>query len=462
MGSVSDGGLAGSGGRPKRQRQAAVGGRGVLRLVQLGKLTSLYMRKHTRTSQFLSRPWDVETRSVPDHLVDDHTFIPRLTWRALPLVPTTASDVVNMIGEGAGHAWFVDNSFIDDDRDRTVIEALIEPPNQVHLVAPVLAELAPWLDRRPSHPLTRAIRDKDPSIVMPSMPTEGNGSHVFNYYTGLLAMRRRITPLVRDSLQDSGRAHETQDQAAVLAHLQRQFGDRGRLLATKDAGPMHTDEIVVYMAVEHALRTGQPTMILANDADVEEQFFKLVWLMSGHYRAMHCARSYMADHGAHRLASPPASALNQPDRPIEPTGAILVDGGWGPKLEGAIPPSPFVPISCFNGRDRVTQITFGGERGMADLLNVKDKTRGMSSDLLGARNVHAPVPMHLLPGDGRHYVLLARDRTLESAKPLHLSLLDAHFAVLNSERPGHVRMVPAKPASRVLPPPESERFAHAD
>lgn len=38
-----------------------------------------------------------------------------------------------------------------------------------------------------------------------------------------------------------------------------------------------TDESLVYFAAEHALRTGQQTVVLTKDQDVMEQFYKLWW-----------------------------------------------------------------------------------------------------------------------------------------------------------------------------------------
>jgi len=172
----------------------------------------------------------------------------------------------------------------------------------------------------------------------------------------------------------------------------------------------------------------------------------LLWILNGHYRAMLCARSYASDPLAHRLLAPSHSALHHPDSPIEPSGAVVVDGNWGPHLDAVLPKSPrFVPISCVNGGRRISRMTFGGEREMAQVLHVKDRTRGRSTDLLGARNVHAGVPKQLLSRGADHgCVLVARDRLLQApGTNVRLAVLDVLQAILNQELPRKVTMVPS-------------------
>jgi hypothetical protein len=323
-----------------------------------------------------------------------------------------------------------------------VIEALLAAPSRLYLVPQVTTELAGWLLRRPSHPITNAIKQKAAAIVEPEIPT-GAGSIALAYYTSLLANRRRVARLVREGQE--GNPEEIPDDE-LLARTQRRFGARGRLLAGKSPGPLHTDEFLVYMAVEHTLRTGQPTMILTNDPDVEEQFLKLVWLLSSDYRAMHCARRYAADPLAHTIVTP--AGLDEPNLPFEPDGALLVFGDWGPRLENALPEDfSFVPVSCLRGDNaRMTHLTFGAEREMFALLEMKDRTGGKSTDLLGERNVHAPIPHQHVRDHAGSGVLVVRDKTLKVAAPMHFSLLDAHFALLNNETFGQVRLVGRKRA----------------
>jgi hypothetical protein len=62
-----------------------------------------------------------------------------------------------------------------------------------------------------------------------------------------------------------------------------------------------TDEMLVYTAVATGLRSGRPTYILTKDEDLQEQFYKLTWLLDTHYRSMLFA---------HRFAEEPVSVSN--------------------------------------------------------------------------------------------------------------------------------------------------------
>lgn len=245
--------------------------------------------------------------------------------------------------------------------------------------------------------------------------------------------------------KENGKAPEQQDQREVLDRVQRDFGIRARLLATKPSSPLLTDETLVYQAVEHALRTGTPTVVLTRDPDVEEQIFKLLWLLNSHHRAMLCADAYLRDFGGYRTLPVPGKHASTPSWPIEPAGSVLVDfDRWGPNLDGVLPRScRFLPISCWHVGDLASQITFGGEREMARLLDVKDRARGKSSDRLGARNLHAGAPDFMLPpNDDRSCVLIARDRAdLATRSGAPLARLDVMQAVASAELPRHVELV---------------------
>src|ERR1700760_4962596 len=352
----------------------------------------------TRTSSFLKhdRRGGLDERVVPEQKIVDPTFIARMSWRTTSRLAVSGKQLADTIRLAEGYAIFCDNSFFDDDRSNVVVKALLEEPGRLHLTPQVLTELTPWLERRPAHPLSRALSEGSDALVFPKEPAKGaSGRQVFDYFTELLSLRRKVLLLVRERMSvERGVSVEALDESEVLDRLQRDFGGRGRMLATKPAGPHRTDEILVYLAVAHALRTGTNTIILANDADVEEQFFKLIWLLNEHYRAMLCAEEYAKDFGAFKTIPVPPRAANHPESPIEPANSVLVDGTkWGPNLDGVLPPSmQFVPISCINGGRRITQMTFGGEREMADVLDVKDRTGGRSTDALGSRNLHAGVP----------------------------------------------------------------------
>src|ERR1700722_1749379 len=423
----------------------------------------LHRVRLTRTSSYLqSRRGGTDTRVIPRHLVEDPTFIPRLTWRTTPRIAASDVDIPGTIRQqaAAGYAVFCDSSFFDDRRDPAVVGALLDGEGSLYLTPEVRQELEPWLKPRPDHPLAVALARADPAIVNVTVPEAGSaGRHAFDYYTTLLKGRRRavLAVLLRMS-NENGLPPDQQAPTAVRARLQKDYGERGRLLATKRGGPLYTDEGLVYLAVAHALRTGTPTTILSNDADVEEQFFKLLWLLNTDYRSMLAAQHYYRDPGAYRLIAPTRKAIEHPASPVEAPGAVLIAGWQGRHLDSVLPASPrFVPVTCLNGRDTVTQMTFGGEQEMADVLAVKDLTKGLSTDLLGERNLHALVPPNFIPaGEDQPCVLVAKDRRIPvTDSEVAIPALDVHFALHNHERPRTVAMVPEGPPSSALLIPRS-------
>jgi hypothetical protein len=85
-------------------------------------------------------------------------------------------------------------------------------------------------------------------------------------------------------------------------------------------------------------------------------------------------------------------------------------------------------------------MTFMAEREMTELLDIKDKTRGLSTDLLGSRNLHvwlAPLP---LPKSLRDCAAVARDKRVSlGGSRAKIALLDIGHAVMSVER--HANLV---------------------
>jgi hypothetical protein len=114
--------------------------------------------------------------------------------------------------------------------------------------------------------------------------------------------------------------------------------------------PLGTDEILVCRAVEHAVRTGQQTVILTKDPDLEEQFFKLTWLLCSHYKAMLAAGQYARDFGSFRTIPVSERVRDDDWWPIQDGGAVLADGErWGDGRDGVLPAFyRFVGVGCWN------------------------------------------------------------------------------------------------------------------
>ena len=355
------------------------------------------MNRKSRIAHHLARrSTSTGTREVPagpwaDALARDSGFLLRLSWRSGPRVPTDWGEIAAGLSAERDLAVFCDTSAFDDTSPQALWDVLLDEPGRLALTERVTVELRPWLDKRPDHPVARALREHHPGVTERREPRQGEpGRRVFDYYVALLSVRRRATELARsDFRREHGRDPEAAEERLLAEDVQRRFGERGRLIATKPAG-FQTDETLVYLAIEHALSTGKQTLILTRDADVEEKFYKLIWLIDTHYRGMLLADDYVDRFGAHRTHPMPDALLNDPDGPFEPHDAVLVERDLD--LRGVLPPEPhFVAVSCLNAGVYASHLCFGAETEMARLLEIKDATGGLSTDRLGGRNLHASI-----------------------------------------------------------------------
>ncbi len=386
------------------------------------------MKRVGRTIRALRDPRrsDGVLDTLPLHLWEDRTFIPRLAWKGGDPVPLVVDDLVETIRGAGDAAFFLDNAFFDDRIDDSVWEALLAEPGRLVITPRVWDELKEWLGRRKQHPVSKAIAAKNPAVVTHTEPG-ASGKAAFDYYLALLWLRRRPLDRFREAFRsEHGREAAPHEDAALVAKVQQYFGARGYMLAKKPAAE-GTDEALVYLAVEHALTTGRQSVILSPDADVQEQFYKLLWLIDTHYRSMLLGDRYAELTIALRPRPFPTRIAEDPRFPFERDGAVLIDRDASVDLHELLPSEfHFVAISCWTvGPSSFSTLVFGAEQEMTRLLEVKNKTGGLSTDRLGDRNVHAwlaPLPLH--PRDALCGAV-ARDRR----KRIRDS--DASFAILD-------------------------------
>jgi hypothetical protein len=272
---------------------------------------------------------------------------------------------------------------------------------------------------------------------------------VFDYYMSLLVVRRQGIAVARRVFhREHGRDPNPDEEPRLADQIQQHLGQRERLIATKAAGN-YTDEALVYLAVEHALTTGKQTLVLTRDADVEEQFFKLLWLIDTHYRGMLLADRYVERFSSYRTYPVPDEMLQDPAGPFEPHDALIVERD--PDLRDVLPKRRhFVGISCINAGTYTSQLRFGAETEMARLLKIKDDTGGMNTDRLGGRNMHASI--HPIPtGRGHDCAAVAYDRrTSVGSDGAMVSRVDVAQVMTPCEQ--HAQLVPTKPSPLWMPP----------
>ena len=370
------------------------------------------------------------TLPIPREKFEDPTFIPRLSFRSSPRVPVSQPDLTSNLALHVDHALFVDTNMVNADHDWWNV--LLSEPGRVFLTPRVLQEMMPYFANHRDHPLLRAFKDGDPALVMHSEPGEQWSSRVaFDYYVHLLSYRRyQLIFRVLKFKERIGREPTDAELAEIRMKLQRHLGERGFMLNKKKISRYRTDEALVYLAVAHALRTGQSTKIFSADLDVEDQFYTLLRLITTHYYGMLLGRLYLRDFAWFRPKPVPAQLLADPKSMIEPHGATLIDlRGRG--IHDFLPkPFQFVPISCTTiGNEYVSEITYGAETAMAEVLRIKDTTEGLSTDCLGGRNVHPwliPPQLNKLLPRGVLVAYDKRDKVLNSrAQASRLDLMHA-------------------------------------
>jgi hypothetical protein len=353
---------------------------------------------------------------IPRAVAEHPTYMRRLNWKFGDRVPMDSVPVAESIARAPDEAvWFIDNNVISDDVDPGIIEALLAVPGRMVLTPLVMQESRDWLVRHPEHALAQAIKrgDAKPAEWRPAAPGEP-GHDVYEYYLALLAIRRNpIKAAEMRFVKEHGREPVEAERRVIHAEVQRELSPRGYLLAKKGPSALPTDEALVYLAVHHALTTGRPTQILTADGDVEEQFVKLLWLMNTHYRGMLIAKRYAGPHFASFRPRPfPEAFWSKAGDLFERDGAVLIERG-NPSLQQYLPDDAHcVPVSCWRIGTYFSKQTFMAEEEMSELLEVKDRTGGLSTDLLRGRNVHPWLGLLPLPHEDAMAAAVVRDQRL--------------------------------------------------
>lgn len=369
----------------------------------------------TRTARYVLSDKGLDgVLAAPEVDVREGTIlIPRLTYAITPKVEFDAQALCRTFEEEmADVVFFADTSLFDWQSPPCVWNFLLRRRRLV-LLPPVLTELDPWLERNPSHPAAAPVLARSAEINFPSLADAEEQKAAFGYYVNLLAMRKRLVRARAIAFETKhGRPPSAEELSALKRELHHQFGERGYILARKGVeGDAHvpiyyTDEVVVYSAFEHALKTGQDAMVLTNDEDLAEQFYKLQWMLDTHYRSMLLARAYKDDPAAFPLRGVPDGLLEA----FEGTDSVLIERS--PEQIADVLPHEFqfVMVSCWVLGDRLTQLLFGAETGMNELLGVKGRTRGLNTEILDGRNLHLWLAPYDVPAELRGCAAVARDR----------------------------------------------------
>jgi len=356
-------------------------------------------------SQSLSLP-------IPREKFEDPTFIPRLSFRSIPRVPTDVKGLMEYLPEHTDHALFIDTNltWLDDEW----WEMLLAEPGRVHVTARVVRELVPFLQRNQDHPLRSALKDKHPAIVLHADIEDEVWSKCFDYYVNLLAYRRFLldSSIRHFEVHHGGRKPSPNDLTELKMRVQGAFGERTLRLNLKPLSPYKTDEALAFQAVHHAVTTGQPTKIFSGDSDVEEQFYMMVRVLTAHYYELLLGRRYAADFTSFSPRAIPQEVMATYDGVYETYGATMIDLARRGIHDFVPRYTTFVPISCVTlGQQYTSELTYGAETSMAEVFPTKARTLGSSTDQLAGRDVHPWLIPEELQAYGQHDALVVFDKT---------------------------------------------------
>jgi hypothetical protein len=411
--------------------------------------------KLTAVGRLLDRDHAREELSLPitPEQYADPTFITRLSFRHVPRFPTDVKELTAYLPKHADHALFIDTNLTWLDSEWW--ETLLAEPKRVHVTGRVLRELVPFMQRNPKHPLGAALADRHPAIVLhPDPDNDSPDFKCLQYYSSILAYRRFfLVSAIEHFKAAHGREPVGREMTDLKMALQRFAGERTLRLNTKSASPIHTDEVLSFLAVHHAVITGQPTKIFSGDSDVEEQFYMMIRLLTAHYYGMILGRRYAADFVSFRPRALSAELVANYGHVFEPHNATIIDlGGRG--IHDFIPKhTTFVPVSCTTiGKEYSSELTYGAETAMADVFATKAATLGLSTDRLGGRNVHPWMVPEEFQLPGSHGALVAFDKSITLPDT---TVRVAQLDIMMTAWPGDPHARIGAPSAPNVQPPQS-------
>lgn len=407
--------------------------------------------KATRTTRYLlgtnpSHGFDGVRKVATPSSPDKHIFVHRLSFIATPKQDYSIAELCNTFSNHLNDALlFCDTSLFDDRTDIRLWQAILQSNSKIVLIPDVQRELEPWLSSHKDHIAAKAILSKDSSIEFGD-PNGANAEEQANfaYYVNLLAVRKRIlTWRIMDFERLNGRYPNEMEVNHIKVVIQQTYNSRGYLLANKGAKAegsqnFYTDESLVFHAVFTGITSNRKVVILSKDEDIQEQFYKLLWLLDTQYRGMLLAERFVSD--PTQFVS---HAIPKGDPSIEATfigeNNFLIERS-DEMLEEILPKSfNFVSLQCLIVGEKLTQTIFGAEREMARLFSTKAKTNGLNTDKLGSRNCHIWLAPLNIPSKLRGCAAIAQDRCLE-LKPssMAIPILDFNQAIFCGERFKHI------------------------
>lgn len=338
--------------------------------------------------------------------------------------------------------------------DPVLWHALLATGN-VTLLSCIAGELESWLAQPACNPQVRdfvaaCVNGDDSPVrrfVLPDSDFE------FVYYVNLLGMRKEFHEMVRIKRTDEGLPA---DDASVQTEIQRVAGERGAYLAKQgrqSTVPAHryNDERLVVAAFLYSIRAGQSVTLLTRDEGVLDQFQKAYWILDCHYKSMLFAKNAALNPSRYGAAVRPNPMPGNFDG-----DEVLTLDKPSLTLNEFLPANPTTAsLNCMLLRDdpaaterTIAQVVVCVEREMGELLDVKVRTLGLSTDCFEGRNLHVFLGNQYVSQYGG-WAFVCRDRGVTLANGMVLSGTDINLVLLPNHRTVELHVV--DPDTLLLP-----------
>ena len=344
--------------------------------------------------------------------------------------------------------FFLDSSFVGRrDVPRTVWDSILS--RELIITPLVWQEMHDWVENPFANKwlrdvLVAAKRDGHDSIVFletDSWTTDIKASA--RYYVELLLARKLIGHAeAKEFRRKYGRDPDSEELTQIL---QRKVHDRGLLLAKKglddNSKPnFATDEQLVVAATFQAILSGREATILTFDGDLLEQFYKCISIIDTSYRSMLAADSIReTPENVLQFSIPHQGVFHLLFR-TNGIEAMELPHGF---LEWVLPTNySFVNVHCWRfahstDRLKIAALNFCAEKEIAKLLDIKGRSVGTNTELLGGKNLHIMLAPPFPNGLGGK-AIIGEDRLIpfgHSAFPmidLNYVLMEVeHFKILD-------------------------------
>jgi hypothetical protein len=349
---------------------------------------------------------------VPESLLRSGKFIPRLSYVPPERLSRASPTMMDNLRARSDWNFFIDASLYDPNRVDEPLWAELLDGRRLMLITRVLSEIA---DAKlcPEHPLIHALNEDKSGLAQYIEPRRGTWLRdAMIYYVTLLAQRGLALQMLEDTFVAArGRSPDEKEHEELFRLMQRGISVDGMHIYSKTArhlgDPKGTDETLVFLAVMHALLSGQPTAIIAADHDVEIQFHKLINMLASHYRAMHIARIFHGHPSGFKVREVSTQELAESGKFV-PELALAIRPRRPMEAFWWAPPDPrYVQIACMTIQaDYAAESHFLGETQMLDILRMKSETGGLCTNLFGSHNSYS---WRVLDGLKPPEVLLAKD-----------------------------------------------------